>query len=174
MFVPPLRRLEGDRVAEEASSLKYLRILLEAETSDSIRLLENIKDNPICSVYIDQSVPCVVVSWRRYATSTQLRYIHETILHMLERHGATKVLGDDTSLPTIHEEDQRWIVENWIPRAIAAGLKVAASKKPASHFGRISVDNIRAVIRSIAAENLLIRAFDDIDAARRWLQSVRV
>jgi len=72
-------------------------------------------------VSIDENIPAIVVLWKGYATGTQLRFVHENILDQLRKHGMSKVLGDDTGLPTIHAEDQSWIVENWMPRAIAAG-----------------------------------------------------
>ncbi len=65
---------------------------------------------------MDSEVPCITVVWKRYATSAQLRYVHEQLLCLLGG-GGVAVLGDDTQLPTIHREDQRWIAENWWPRA---------------------------------------------------------
>jgi hypothetical protein len=51
-------------------------------------------------------------------------------------------------LAMIHAEDQAWVVEDWMPRAMAAGLRVAASKSPASYFGKISVDNLIKSVRA--------------------------
>jgi hypothetical protein len=95
----------------ETTNLEKLRIRLQAESSDSLQLLRDIKDHPVCSVFFDEGVPCIMVIWRNYATSTQFRFIHESILHQLQEHGVSKILGDDSALPTIHTEDQAWIIK---------------------------------------------------------------
>jgi hypothetical protein len=155
---------------KEHDILEQLRGSLERESSDSVRLMKNISDNPICSISIDESVPCVTVIWKQYATSAQLRYVHESILHLLRTNDLNKVLGDVTALPNIHEEDQAWIVNDWMPRAIAAGLQAAAGKRSSFYFGKLSVDNIQTSV----ADDLVVRSFDDLGEARQWLKNVKL
>jgi len=155
-------RNNGER---ESEPLRELRARIEVESKDGFQLLENLEQNPICSVSLDEEIPAIVVIWKRYATSGQLRFIHESILELLKKHRLERILGDDTALPTIHHEDQSWIVEDWMPRAISAGLKAAASKSPSSYWGKISVDAIQA----IAPHGLVLRSFSDLTAAREWL-----
>jgi len=151
-----------------AESIAELRARLSTESSDSLKLANNVTENPICSIRLDESVQAIVVVWKQHATSSQLRFIHENILHLLEKHRVSKVLGDDTYLPTIHAEDREWIVGNWMPRAIAAGLKFACSKEPNSYFGKISVTSVQ----SIAPSGLLTRSFHNLEEAKLWLQEV--
>jgi hypothetical protein len=161
------RPADGEQHRHESDSLNRLRAQLETESGDSRKLLKNLKDNPICSLTFDEAIPAVVIIWRQYATSTQLRFIHESILGLLQKHAASKILGDDTDLPTIPAEDQAWIVEDWMPRAIVAGLKFACCKRPDSYFGRVSVRSVQ----SVAPKGLATREFDNFDEARRWLKS---
>jgi hypothetical protein len=161
---------EDQRHERGSEPLDRLRRRIEAESNDSLRLLDNPLDNPICSLSLDQSVPCIAVIWKQYATSTQLRFIHEAILDLLQRHRITKILGDDSALPMIHAEDQSWITENWMPRAIVAGLRAAASKRSSSYFGKLSIANVR----SGAPTGLTLRVFDDMAEARRWLRGITV
>jgi|SRR5579872_291369 len=154
----------------ENTNLDKLRIRLQAESSESLQLLRDIRDNPVCSVFFDESVPCITVIWRNYATSTQFRFIHESILHQLQEHGMNKILGGDSALPTIHAEDQAWIIKDWLPRAMAAGLKGSANKQPLSHFGRVSVSNVQAGLPA----GLITTSFDTLDEARAWLHGVEL
>lgn len=130
-------------------------------------LIKDLADNPICAIEVDQAVPCVKVVWKRYGTSAQLRFVHEHILHLLQTHRIKAVLGDDTDLPTIHAEDQRWIIENWLPRARSAGLKAAASKRPRTHLGKLAVD----AVQSFAPPGVQLRSFEKVEDARDWLLS---
>jgi hypothetical protein len=147
--------------------LEQFRAIVKAQSSDGLALVTDPENNPICSIRADQDARCIFVEWKQYATSAQLRFIHEHIIDLLKRHQIAKVLGDDTALPTIHCDDQKWIVENWLPRAKAAGLKMAANKIPATHFGKVAVESVRLFL----SRGILIRAFDNIADARNWLRT---
>src|SRR6185437_2051058 len=105
------------------------------------------------------------VVWRKYATSAQLRFLHETILQMMERHGAQKILGDDRELPIVHAEDQQWIVDDWLPRARAAGLQRVAAITSRSFFGRLSIGSVQLKL----ANKIAVKQFRDIREAIEWL-----
>jgi len=158
---------ENRRNREESESLKQLRTRLESESNDGLQLLKDLADNPVCSVTFDENIPCIVVAWKQYATSTQLRYVHESLINLLEQHRVSKILGDDTALATIHNDDQSWIVGNWMPRAMASGLRAAASKSPSSYFGKVSVESVQ----SIAPPGVVLRSFADMAEARQWLKN---
>ena len=146
-----------------ASAVELGRRLLE-EAEEGRLLAANIHDNPVCTVNFDPRIPGIVVIWKRYVTSLQLRFVHEKVLEMIVEHGAHKILGDDTDLSVIHPRDQEWILNDWMPRAFSAGLKAAASKRPSGYFGRLSTTSIQS-----QAVKLVHQAFDDLASAREWL-----
>ena len=139
---------------------------LVSESHDGARLVQNPYDNPICKLSYNKNANCIEVVWRKYATSPQLRYVHELILCMLVQYGVSKMLGDYTDLPIIHAEDQRWIVEQWLPRAMAAGLEAVASVISMTFFGQVAI----GAIQSMLARKVQVRNFRDVHSARRWLK----
>jgi hypothetical protein len=149
-------------------SLDELRRIVERESREGTLLLQDPYDNPICKLGYDQEVRCIEVVWRKYATSAQFRYIHEIILAMLAQYRAEKILGDDTDLPIIHAEDQQWIVEEWLPRARAMGLKAAATKVSLTFFGRVAIGTIQSKL----PRDLRVRNFHNIHSARSWLKGL--
>lgn len=155
----------GSQNRQETESLRQLTELVRTESSDGARLVSNLADNPICRVTLDASVPCIFVVWQRYATSAQLRFVHERLIELLRREHMSRILGDDSSLALIHVDDQVWLREDWMPRAAAAGLKVAASKSPSAFFGKQSVANVQ----SGAPAGIELRSFERLDEARAWL-----
>jgi len=148
-------------------SLTDLRARLQAETTDGQKLLASPGDNPVCSIALDESLRGLVVTWRDYATSTQFRFIHEYMLELIATHRVTKILGDDTHLQTIHAEDQAWVTQNWMPRAVESGLRAAASKGPSAYFAQVAVGRVV----SAAPAPLSIQIFTTTADARKWLQS---
>jgi hypothetical protein len=150
------------------SSFESLQRLLEGESGSGRALAENLEDNPICSVSYDGSIPCLLVRWRGYATSTQIRYILESLIQLLGRHRTSKILGDDSDLVSISAIDQHWIVRDWMPRAMAAGLKAAASVKPRGYFGQTAVNRILPFVPA----GLAVQSFESAEQARDWLRTV--
>lgn len=148
-----------------ARSLSKLMEAVRNESIDGALLLENPGDNPVCSLTYDEKAACIRVVWRKYATSAQLRFLHETILQMMARYGAQKILGDDRELPIVHAEDQQWIVDDWLPRARAAGLQRVAAITSRSFFGRLSIGSIQLKL----ANKIAVKQFRDIREAIEWL-----
>jgi hypothetical protein len=145
-----------------------LQHMLAVESSDGRALADNLEDNPICTVSYDPSIPCLMVRWKSYATSAQLRYIHECLIRLIKRHRVSKILGNDSELVSIASIDQHWIAREWMPRAIAAGLRTVASIKPRAYFGQTSINNILSFLPA----DLAIRSFESLLEARDWLRSV--
>ena len=155
-----------DNRPDEPSLVQLSKLV--AESHDGRKLLQNAYDNPICRLSYNKDVKCIEVVWCKYATSPQFRYIHEIILCMLVQHHVPKILWDDSDLPIIHAEDQRWIVEQWLPRARTAGFKAAASVVSLTFFGRVAI----GAIQSTFAREVQVRNFGDIHAARGWLKEL--
>ncbi len=147
------------------NSLAQLMRVVRTESTDGAKLLENPTDNPICSLSYDETIRCVTIVWRRLATSAQFRFIHEAIISMLAQYQASKILGDDSDLPVVHAEDQRWIIEDWMPRAKAAGLEAAATNVSRAFFGKLSIASVHTKL----AREIAIKAFPNMRSARRWL-----
>jgi hypothetical protein len=150
----------------ERSRIDLSRLI--AETHDGTQLLQSPYNNPICKLFYNKEVQCIEVAWRKYATSPQLRYIHEIILCMLVQHNVIKILADNRDLPIVHAEDQRWIVQQWLPRARTAGLKAAASVISMTFFGRLAI----GAIQSAFAREVQVRNFRDVESARSWLKDL--
>lgn len=153
---------------EDDESLRLLREQLRQDSRDSFQLLKNFRENPICSVSVNEDARCINVVWKQYATQIQLRFIHENLLALIRSHRLCKILGDDTALPTIPSEDRTWIVENWMPRAIGSGLKFVASKEPESYFGKMSI----RIIQSAVPPGLEFRSFEELEDAQEWLHAI--
>jgi hypothetical protein len=124
-------------------------------------------DLPTCSLAVDGTIPAVAVRWKGYATSAELREVHEQLLDLIKRHRVHKILGDDTALVSVPAEDRLWILENWMPRAVDAGLRAVASKRSRNYFARIAV----AEIENAMGERLQIKVFDALADAKAWLQA---
>jgi hypothetical protein len=127
--------------------------------------------NDACSIMYDPDVPCIIMEWHSYGTSAQFRQISENILQLLIDQGASKVIADTTHLPIIASDDQQWVNEDWLPRAIAAGYRACGMVNSRFYFSRVAVDN---VVKKVTSDQFRVEYFDSQAAAREWLKSVQV
>jgi len=122
----------------------------------------------VCIIRHDPEVPCVVMIWQGYATSAEFRAANERILNVIAETKATKLLGDVSHFVLIGMEDQAWLNNNWIPRAIAAGLRTVALIQSTYYFNKVAVETVG---NNLDPTRLTLSYFGDINSARDWLRA---
>ena len=126
-------------------------------------------DTPYVLVRWDAKGPWVYVKWKAWANSTEYRAAQEVILLALRENHASRNLIDSTDRRVVSEDDQKWLVENWMPRAAAAGRRWTAIVMPKSALGRTIAENIDNQGRS---KRNTIEHFETVEAASAWLSTV--
>ena len=120
-------------------------------------------------IYFDKDTNVVIMEWRGYANSTQFREGTELMLNTLILHNTSKVLANIREMALIGAEDQEWLGDSFLPRAIRFGFKALAIVKPLSYFNMIAIQNI---YYKIDREKLVIEFFDTEEEAIKWLKTV--
>jgi hypothetical protein len=119
------------------------------------------------TVDYDTDIPCVVMIWKGYATSAAFKEGNARVLAEISAHRARKLLGDITDFVLIGGEDQAWLNEVWIPRAMHAGLRKIALVQPTFYFNRVAVENVAKKVDRDRAE---VGFFNTQEEARAWLR----
>ena len=119
------------------------------------------------TVEYDTEVPCVVMIWKGYATSAAFKESNAQVLAKIAAHNANKLLGDITDFVLISAEDQAWLNQVWIPRAMHAGLRKIALVQPTFYFNRVAA---ASVAQKIDPERVKIGFFSTRAEARDWLK----
>lgn len=90
----------------------------------------------------DPSVPCVITQWRRFANAAEFIALQGAALTYFEQHSKSISpwgwVGDVRQMGAIPEEAQRWLQEEFNPRARAAGLRLVSVVVAESIFGKIA------------------------------------
>lgn len=119
------------------------------------------------TVDYDIEVPCVVMIWKGYATSAAFKDGNAQVLAKISAHNASKLLGDVTDFVLIGAEDQAWLNQVWIPRAMHAGLRKIALVQPTFYFNRVAVESVAQKVDRDRAE---VGFFSTQEEARAWLK----
>jgi hypothetical protein len=126
-------------------------------------------DEPNVSIRWVSEGGWVHVQWKAWADSAEYRAAHETILLAIRENHASKNLIDATHARVVSESDQKWLIDNWIPRAVAAGRRSTAVVMPRSALGRTISENIDKGTHS----NLnTVEYFETATEAAAWLSTV--
>jgi len=120
-------------------------------------------------IYHDENNNSVVMEWKGYSTSIQIKRGFELMLKTLVECTSSKVFLDIKDMTMIGMKDQEWLNDDFLPRAKASGLRWVALLKPESHFTKAAVENVSSKLRKNV---LTIRIFDDRLEAISWLNSL--
>ena len=126
-------------------------------------------DAPYVLIRWDGDGPWVYVKWKAWANSTEYRGAHELVIVALRENHAARNLIDSADGRVVGGEDQTWLIEDWMPRAVAAGRRWTAIVLPTSPLGRTIAENIDKSPRS---ELVKVEHFETVDAAAAWLSTV--
>ncbi len=119
-------------------------------------------------VCYDHSIRAVVMEWSGYFTSAQFRAHTLEMFETLKQHGCTRVLALVREMLIIGMEDREWLLNSFLPRAIAAGFTRCAILAPRHHFNRVAIEEI---LRHADRSRLTTALFETEDEARRWLKT---
>ncbi|OUJ74606.1 hypothetical protein [Hymenobacter crusticola] len=122
--------------------------------------------NSLASI-IAHNLGYVRIEWHPTLVRTSdLREAYEHVLLLLKDSGITKVLSDHQLLAAIMPDDQYWLVNNWVPRAVREGgysrCAIIQAYDVISHLATLKVTN------SLATP-LAVNYFDDQRQAEGWL-----
>jgi hypothetical protein len=92
------------------------------------------------------------------------------MLEVLKEAKATVVLGDITDMILISQDDQQWLIENFLPVAIDAGFRAIALLKPQHYFNK---DAVETIAYKVNQEKLRISFFENEKEALNWLETER-
>ena len=123
-------------------------------------------DAPHISIRWNHSFPWVVVEWKAWTDSASFRSAYDTILVAVRENRASGVLIDLRKARVLADDDQKWIVEDWGPRSIQAGVRRRAIVAPERSLPRTISESVRARVPTGLLE---VRAFGTMEEAVGWL-----
>lgn len=122
------------------------------------------------NIQFDPSHNWVIMKWEGYISSAEFREGTELMLNLLIKNNAHKVLADIEHMLLIDKEDQEWLINYFLPRAIQFGFKAIALVKPVSTFNLAAIESISSYVN----DNINVNLFSNIDEAGNWLKQVDV
>lgn len=100
-----------------------------------------------------------------WSGTAESRAVLDSAIRAMADHRGSRWLVDGRDIRAIKQSHQDWITENLLPRALEAGLRVAAIVIPTAAEAKLNIDNMAK-----AADNAIdVRYFSTVERARQWL-----
>ncbi len=113
----------------------------------------------------DEANGWVYNEWKGDVTVDEVIEACKVSLDHIEQQGISKILNDNSQLRGSWDEANDWIAQNWMPRALAAGLKKFAHIISPDIFGAMSAEELTTKVSDFE-----MRVFNDRAEAEAWLQ----
>jgi hypothetical protein len=120
----------------------------------------------VASVRWDEDWQLVLVEWQGWANAAEFSELLEAEIAALRKHHGTRVLADCRRQKVLNPADQDRANREWLPRALAAGLKCFAVVVPSSTLAEV---NLKASLNKVPTTALKVAYFATPEEAREWL-----
>jgi hypothetical protein len=117
----------------------------------------------------DQDIEAVVETWEGWADATEFTAMLDAGVKALTENHGFRWLADCRLQRVLKAADQKRGNEQWLPRALAAGLRRFAVVLPESGLAKF---NIQLHLGAATAAQMEVAYFATLDEARRWVAQV--
>ena len=130
-------------------------------------------ERPFVRIRWNEEFQCVESEWLSFVFGAPYREALEAALKLHREKNSSRSLSDMRKASVLVDDDAKWVLEDWIPRARAAGVLKFAMLRPASVVFQMQLEQMhRKGGGQIAARlGIATEYFADLDEARRWLRS---
>ncbi len=129
-------------------------------------------ERPFVKVRWNDEFQYVEIAWTGFAYGNAYREAVNAALELHRIKGCSRNIADLRKAGVMVEEDARWVLSDWLPRAAAAGVRRIAIVSPGSATATIQLEQLRHRKggKAFAEKNgLETMYFPDLDDARRWV-----
>ena len=120
----------------------------------------------VATVKWDEDGQLVLVEWQGWANATEFSELLDAEIAALRKHHGTRMLADCRRQKGLSAVDQDRANENWLPRALVAGLKRFAVVLPSSG---LAAANLKERLGKVRPGALELAYFATPEEARAWL-----
>lgn len=133
-----------------------------------VKLLDNSLDSAYTIIY-DEALSCGILIWETYVSSEEFMIISERFLQFVREKRCTSIINDSTRASHISTEaEQKWMIEDYIPRLIATGIRYSAIVLPANKLIKLQIED---VVDTADHATIRTQYFSNIGEAKEWLAS---
>jgi SpoIIAA-like len=118
----------------------------------------------VADVIWDANWNVVHIEAKGWADTAESHAVLDSAIRAMTDHEGSRWLFDGRDMKAIKQSELRWITDVWLPRALAAGLRVAAIVVPKRSTAMKNIDDMAEA----AEDQIEVRYFSSVENARQW------
>ena len=124
-------------------------------------------DTPRVRLHWDSEAQWIYIGYGEWPTTAEVKTGIDACLDALREHRATRCLSDSRKRRVVQPEAQQALVQSWLPKAVALGLKRLAIVLPVSQVALSTVESMLPAYR----ERVETHTFATVEEAAAWLSA---
>ncbi len=127
----------------------------------------------VAAIYWDGASQALCPEWKSFSVSDkEVRAVLENLLILIaEKKCDRQIINTGKTLGGFSEEIQEWLGNDWIPRAVKAGMKYVATVTPKNAMAQLSNDYWQEVSTDIGFVTINVPSHE---AGQEWLNKFPV
>jgi hypothetical protein len=118
------------------------------------------------AVIFDSINKAIIGTFKGFLEMSQHQEIGNEVLKEVGKNLCPRLIIDTSELSVMRKETQKWIEEDWFPRAIKINIKFMAFVVSKDAFGKMSTKSVNQ-----KAGPIEIQYFDSLGSAKTWISS---
>ena len=125
-----------------------------------------------CDVFYNLELNAVQTKWKGiYVSGEPFRKILDALIALMKLKKSSVIIADARDMKIISGDDQKWIVNDWYPRALAAGFWYEALIVTLNTFNELTV---KKIVRSYDEQKLKTEYFVTPEDAYEWVKNIEL
>jgi hypothetical protein len=112
----------------------------------------------------------IYIKWGLKIDENEFRQGMNDLIELMRENETGKILSNNVNMKALSDADQKWSVEDWLPRALAVGYSAIAIIVSKNLFGKMAVEDILNNASEVSP--IRIQYFEDEERAKLWLISL--
>jgi len=128
--------------------------------------MEASKETDLYTMGYDDGIDAVVFTWEAFATGEQYREGADDLLEFIKEQDARKLLVNTKGIKAHNDEDQQWLMEEWVPKIIDAGIESSVTVHRDSVVAEMDMEDFYEEMDDFDYESTMTA---DVEEAREWI-----
>jgi hypothetical protein len=130
-------------------------------------------ERPFVTISWNDDIHCVESDWFDFSFGAPYREAVDKGLELLQKMKGSRSLSDLRRASVLTEEDAKWVVASWLPRASEAGLRKIAVIPPSTVLAQMQIAQLqkKGGREQTAHLGIVTEYFESVESARRWIAS---
>ncbi|MBI9065950.1 MAG: hypothetical protein JEZ09_01580 [Salinivirgaceae bacterium] len=132
--------------------------------------MELLFKNTYCEIMQESGSDYIIVKWIGFPKTEMFKEACSNLLILMKSKNIKKLLTDNTNVKLFSVTDQKWLNQEWLPKASEIGYFCSATVSNRDVFVDTAVTNIS---HKRDASKFIVKRFSNISEAKNWLKNVQ-